>query len=330
MATELDDFIVTHPELHHYTTLNGLKGIFESRTLLATHYSCLNDTTEMKVLASHLERCLSKRVRALAQRVWSAQLSPRARHFLEYCNDPAEFAYVHAGALIDALQDLAVNTKGAYITSFSSHHIDKPFERLHGLLSQWRAYGSDDGCCIVFDTRRLADLLRREASIYYWNFITFEEVVYVEDDATIDSRLEALTAAGEAVVSNLLFHGHGGGFTPKHFGDFVRAASTLKHPAFREEREVRIVAMPASEADLARIRSEYGEVPQRLYKVTHERNPGGRAIPYLKLFDSMKEELPINRVIVGPSNKQKECYSKARAVLGDQVSVTVSEIPFAG
>ena len=44
------DFPRVHPELHHYTTYDGLKGIFETRTLWATHYSHLNDSSELRVL----------------------------------------------------------------------------------------------------------------------------------------------------------------------------------------------------------------------------------------------------------------------------------------
>jgi hypothetical protein len=36
-------FIATHPELHHYTTFQGLKGIVETNTIWATHYCDLND-----------------------------------------------------------------------------------------------------------------------------------------------------------------------------------------------------------------------------------------------------------------------------------------------
>lgn len=38
---------VEHPELHHYTTYVGLKGIYRSNTLWATHFAHLNDTTEV-------------------------------------------------------------------------------------------------------------------------------------------------------------------------------------------------------------------------------------------------------------------------------------------
>jgi hypothetical protein len=37
-----------HPQLIHYTGAAGLSGILESQTLHATHYSYLNDATEVR------------------------------------------------------------------------------------------------------------------------------------------------------------------------------------------------------------------------------------------------------------------------------------------
>lgn len=330
MATELDDFVASHPELHHYTSFDGLKGIFESRTLWATHYLHVNDSTETKVLAAHLERALSKRLGVLAERAWVSNLDARARSFLELCSDPSEFAYVHAGALVDALHALAVDSRGAYITSFCSHHADKDYEKMHGLLSQWRAYGRNGGYCIVFDTKGLAELLRREASLHYWNFITFEEVSYAEDDDAVDKRFETLISAGEALVSNILFRGKDDGFKVEDFGAFVRGASLLKHPGFKEEREVRVVAMPSSQSDVADVRKIHSAVPQRLYKTTHARSDGTRDIPYLALFDNLHEDLPMKRVIVGPSSQQQAHHRRVLDLLGDRVNVTVSATPFIG
>jgi hypothetical protein len=49
-----------HPELHHYTTFAGLKGIAESNTLWATHFLDLNDSREVFLLEEPLTEVLSK------------------------------------------------------------------------------------------------------------------------------------------------------------------------------------------------------------------------------------------------------------------------------
>jgi hypothetical protein len=43
-----------HDEVHHYTTLSGLKGILETQTLHATHFGFLNDPTEIYQLRARL------------------------------------------------------------------------------------------------------------------------------------------------------------------------------------------------------------------------------------------------------------------------------------
>jgi hypothetical protein len=48
-------FHLRHPELHHYTSLAGAEGIFQSNTLWATHFQSLNDQSEV----THLEHDLT-------------------------------------------------------------------------------------------------------------------------------------------------------------------------------------------------------------------------------------------------------------------------------
>src|ERR1019366_1214310 len=54
-----------HPELHHYTTENGLRGIVDARTIWATHFSDLNDASEVRFLEKPLAKTLSNRFASL-------------------------------------------------------------------------------------------------------------------------------------------------------------------------------------------------------------------------------------------------------------------------
>ena len=54
-------FVSTHPELHHYTTFDGLVGITQNNNLWATHFSQLNDTSELNVLKQPLIDVLKQR-----------------------------------------------------------------------------------------------------------------------------------------------------------------------------------------------------------------------------------------------------------------------------
>ncbi|EFD2622350.1 hypothetical protein CK189_005805, partial [Escherichia coli] len=48
-------------KIYHYTDLNGLKGIIESGSLWATHFSFLNDSNEL----SHGMNCLENALQYL-------------------------------------------------------------------------------------------------------------------------------------------------------------------------------------------------------------------------------------------------------------------------
>jgi hypothetical protein len=56
-------FADQYPELHHYTDLNGLRGIISTNTLWATHFSHLNDNTEVLLLREPMIDELVERVR---------------------------------------------------------------------------------------------------------------------------------------------------------------------------------------------------------------------------------------------------------------------------
>src|SRR5258708_2396783 len=56
------DRISLNPELHHYTTFAGLEGIVKSNSLWATHYSSLNDSSEILFVKSFLAEELKKHI----------------------------------------------------------------------------------------------------------------------------------------------------------------------------------------------------------------------------------------------------------------------------
>ena len=111
------------------------------------------------------------------------------------------------------------------------------------------------------------------------------------------------------------------------FVSFWRAASLLKHRGFQEEREIRIVAIPISEhvVTLSKDVQDFSGFPP-LKKISVKDT--GRS--YLALFESIKERLPITRIIVGPSKNQKEDAAFARELTKGAVEITLSETPYIG
>jgi hypothetical protein len=215
-----------------------------------------------------------------------------------------------------------------YITSFCGHTNEDYYESEHGLLSQWRAYGAEFGVALVFDTERLWQLCLKEAEVYSYAMIVFHDVVYHQvDDDTFSREFGPTIKLIESDVREYLRNG-----TIRMSGDAKRVAkilssfTRLKHRAFREEKEVRIVACPITPRQHALMAAGSEEV--RNVPIKHPRDASA-ARPQIELFDFKGAgELPITRIIVGPQAGQVSAVKLAeRLVAGTSIKVTASETP---
>jgi hypothetical protein len=113
-------------ELFHYTSQQGLLGIFQSKKLWATNAQYLNDSQEMKYAISLARFALNG---------WEKDREDR-KSFRRDVN-----------SLIRTLN--ARSVINAYVTSFS---------RVRDQLSQWRGYCQPGpGFCVGFDSQKLAN-----------------------------------------------------------------------------------------------------------------------------------------------------------------------------
>jgi hypothetical protein len=124
----INNFLRLRPQelLHHYTTSDGLIGIFESRAIWATSIHHLNDAEEYVHPTKLLRDELEKRLKG--------ETGQRKATFANWLND------------------LIRDERGrAFIVSFSERSDD---------LSQWRAYAScDNAYAIAFDQREMLGML---------------------------------------------------------------------------------------------------------------------------------------------------------------------------
>jgi hypothetical protein len=182
-ATGNSDLPKAHPELFHYTTLDGLRGIIGTESLWAAHYSTLNDSTEIKfvrqAIRPYIAENLCSYLKLAARQRLSIQRAVRKfgglRKAFDILSEPVISA-VH-GAAFESVNG-APPLHEPFIASFCSHVEDGEYEREHGLLSQWRGYGGVGGYCIVFDTARLVEIMERESRRYIWSYMDIDEVVY--------------------------------------------------------------------------------------------------------------------------------------------------------
>jgi hypothetical protein len=221
-----------------------------------------------------------------------------------------------------------------HIVSFTAPEDDNI--KAHGLLSQWRGYGREGGFVIVFETAKLAELMHEFGRKYENSGDLFSgRVVY--SDETDQQILEEFKESEGAIRAGILEYFRTGG-NPKNFGQvytgLVQCACRYKHWGFKEEREVRIVAIPNNK--------EVRELAKKERITTSEMPRGhiirsGTPVPYLDLLKGVTsrkvKSLPIKRIIVGPHPDWKKRVRAVEIMLHDcgiDAPVSASQIPYIG
>jgi hypothetical protein len=182
-------FLASHPELHHYTTLPGLEGIIRSNSLWASHFLDLNDRTEVTLFREPLLRAVIESFADVIKTKAPANLY--IQQAIRVNGGIEGFAERVAKDFVEALYKVTFESTGSFsfaepfICSFCSHANDQPYEKEHGLLSQWRGYGAGGGYCIVFDTVKLSKLLGLEFDSHYWIHLQMAPVHYALSTAVV-------------------------------------------------------------------------------------------------------------------------------------------------
>jgi DUF2971 family protein len=277
------DFASSHPQLHHYTNFPGLEGIHKSQTLWAINYRHLNDTKEVKVLEEPLIEALTKRFSPLLED--NAEVRMFAK---ETGGGIAEIAAYQATRVVQGFYDTLFRSPAPldiYVTSFCTHANDQ-YANKHGLLSQWRGYGGEDGgYCIVFDTAALIELLQRECRATYWIMpLKLAQVHYRTADLSVEDVFAPLLIETHKLFSALLDDTK---IPERAMEYFLLAASLLKHQSFREENEARIVAIPSTQHDLDGLRAKYGDLSFPPLKAIRSKNGAAGSCQFVALFESL-------------------------------------------
>ena len=321
-----------YDEVLHYTSIHALRGLLETNTIWATHTEHLNDTSEMRqIVPSFVKACIDHVDAWTNQQRGSRFRAPGLAR---------AFGSAAGHAVNDALSGTGPGSARVFVASFSTH---KPgYVRENGMLSQWRAYGGSDGVAVVFDTRRLEELLQQEANRFLYLWCGIADVVYDHGDLDLAHRFPPLVEELQGFLCNLTDD-------PENDSDQVRdnrlvehllpAMARVKHRAFAEEAECRVVAAVPSPATAERLRT-IGQATSTDKPIHHRPSQRG-SVPYIRLFDGLDEEhgmdalLPITEILVGPSRNQDAHQETVRHLIAQhgadrQIRVKRSEIPFVG
>jgi hypothetical protein len=267
--------------LFHYTSHEAALGIMTSGTLWATHLGYLNDEEELH----HALRLFRRQITASRR-----SSTERVSYLLEQ--------------MLDALDGVAESNIGVFSLS------EEP-----DLLSQWRAYCPRGvGYALGFDSASLIAAVapkRVQLGACVYDRELQEIVVSQAISDTVTSFQTALDAANGDY--DLVVEQHRIQFMARA----ARVAAYIKHEAFAEEREWRLVALLAG----------VSQAPWRF------RSGRVSMIPYLSLPAAEKDaDVRLNRVVVGPSPDGSSAFRSGRLFFEAHglhpQSVKRSRIPF--
>lgn len=312
-------FHEVHPELFHYTSAGGLKGILRSQSLWGTHWQHLNDAGELRYFSEKLSSLLK------AARIASAEALARNRDgFKEWAESQGgieDLVDAEVQGLVRVFQDSVVSQQifEFYVTSFCTPEGSFEGIRTHGLISMWRSYGNG-GYALVFDTAELERLLRVEAKAWPSRRVLGDVGYSCDPPHELDSRIPALAELRNKFSESSFDSSEAFEVMLEPLLDcFIH----YKHWAFAEEREVRLTTILNGE-QMRAVHAEDGTTCRE--RVRHVQCGG----PRIHLFEGLGHRLPIKRVIVGPGEHQPTRAAELSALLEElklDIPMVLSDIP---
>jgi hypothetical protein len=257
-------------KLVHYTSGANALNIIKSKVFWLRNVRCMNDYSEVQHGLN------------LLLRVFTENEGARRERFLSAFGKCGRAAAQEAIARFDKIiPDLPMDT---YIGCLSEHASDSPL----GRLSMWRAYGASDGGVAIFmnSTPFMAETDLLKAYSVPVSYVTDDEFREGLDQVIgdIEKAEDYIKCLEPETISDLVFWW------------LLFKAVSLKHPAFREEREWRIIYIPTVEqSDVIKAEVEtVNGTPQIVQKIPLLNNAE-------KGLVGANLDALINRLIIGPS-----------------------------
>ena len=329
-----------HKELFHYTSISALKGILDTHSLWATKTNHLNDQSEMELIWPSMEEQFVEQYEA--EILAFLQRNPDAKGAIEKRGGVAHVANADGSRIVNEMHlklvgdDETASVAPKYVVSFATHSSDSPsdeYHRANGMLSQWRAYGGGEPVAIVFNTAGIDELLRAEDKHHlYWPLL-IGDATYLEKDLSLKGQFPSLFSSLRACARSFIEpRGRESleDLMSKAYQEASDICALIKHFGFHEEKECRIVVGAMTES-LRDMLAAVGTENLNPVKEVHHRPGRSGLIPYVALFEDLGQDLPINRIIVGPSRNQDAHFKVVRELVSRRgIRVQKSETPYVG
>lgn len=311
---------VRNDTLFHYTTAQGLIGIFDSQEIWGTAYYCANDEEELS--AGHLVLKQAVRERAFQ---------------LKKANDARAVLFARRGANImdyaegfeDRVVAFAKDALTAYISCFHKPSAAEDFH--HGLLSQWRGYGVDGGYALQFSRSKLEAALesanREDKLDYSLNDVHYStnsplaKTVLDHKDAFLsefERHLDELARPIQDILSSSKFINPLSKLINGPLESLLNYLIFTKSSHFSEERECRLTIIQPN-------------IAHPTYRPVKRYSRGGLIVPYVTTPPSFNILDAVEWILVGPAPRIEariKSVSELVKYSGKNIAVRPSHIPF--
>lgn len=308
--------------LFHYTTAKGLIGVLSTGQIWSTAYYCANDESELATGKGVLSPLFRSRTFELRK-----QNDPRVLKFARHGVDVLEYA----AQFEHQITSRALSLLCAYITCFCKPTGKEDFS--HGLLSQWRGYGTDGGYALQFSRKKLLaaianlgpgdkqdyDLL----DVHYEVENPLKDEVLRHADAFIQAYEGYLDDADPGVLTKKTRRSPLDGLIDEPLVAFLNYLVDTKNQHFAEERECRLSLL--QNANLPAVVAG-GSLPVFYY------DRGGLPVPYTPTPPGCFNVLNcIEWIIIGPGPRMGARFRSVRQLVSqyaEHIKVRPSHIPF--
>jgi hypothetical protein len=225
-----DDNIV-----YHYTSAKVLHSILKNRELWATDLEYVNDSQEIKYALEKLTEVLIIEIDKSpdAFEVVLRTMNTRPAETMEYMLKILSNLQEYDGVLLDR----------AYAVCFSSYG---------DLLSQWRAYGGTDNYSIGFYKNKLNEIMHQFTPSSKPQLVKVRYGIDEEVEHNLKKFVETLKAYSARPGLSAL---------SKYKSELLQILATVKHKAFVEEAEWRLLTTGQPVDELHFRSSNFGNIP---------------------------------------------------------------------
>lgn len=307
--------------LFHYTTADGLDGIFDKGVIWSTAYYCANDESELAAGKGILQPLFRSKTYELIN-----ANDPRVMTFIQRGVDILEYA----NKFEQQVSAMALNSLCAYITCFCRPNSEDDFH--HGLLSQWRGYGIDGGYALQFSRKKLLAAIENAnktdgldymlQDVHYTIDNPLKEEVLTHKDTFVSAYmrfLDELAGPLDQILKKTTMSNPVAVLLGGPLEAFLDYLVQTKNKHFNEERECRLSLIQAMSAC-------GGCLPVAYF------NRSGLLVPYIKTPSSSFNVLDcIEWIVIGPGPRLEARVKSVTQLVkqsGRDIKVRPSHIPF--